>query len=200
MTELRMIGLDLALAAAAISWTHDHHGQAALGCRTVYTARVNRDAVDHNRIHKVLEWVAAAAKSRPHLAVIEGTFTRGGGSDIPLIGLRTVVTHWLWTQKIPYVDVAPSTLKVWATGHGATTGDNKVTKDKVRTAVVATYGRLMTIDPRDDNQCDSVALLSLGLAAYGQPLVRISRSQQTRALAVPKWPTLATESGPVVPV
>lgn len=195
-----MISLDLSLAAAAIAWNHDHHGVANLGVRTVHTARVNKDTVDHNRIHRVLEWVAAAAKARPHLAVIEGTFTRGGGSDIPLIGLRTVVCHWLWTKKIPYVDVAPATVKVWTTGSGATRGENKVTKDKVVAAVVATYGGLLNIDPRDDNQCDAVGLLSLGLAAYGQPLVRVTRAQQTRALAAVRWPTLATEAGPVVPV
>ncbi|MFI6819759.1 hypothetical protein ACIBJE_02255 [Micromonospora sp. NPDC050187] len=199
MTALRMIGLDLSLGAAAIAWTHDHHSAANLGVRTVHTARVNKDTVDHNRIHRVLEWVAAAAKARPHLAVIEGTFTRGGGSDIPLIGLRTVVCHWLWTKKIPYVDVAPATVKVWATGSGATRGENKVTKDKVIAEILATYGGLLNIDPRDDNQCDAVALLTLGRAAYGQPLVRITRAQQTRALTAVSWPTLATETGPVVP-
>ena len=194
-----MMALDLSLKAAAIGWTHDHHGRPGLGCRTVHTDRVNKDRVDHNRIHKVLEWVAAAARCRPHLCVVEGTFTRGGASDIPLIELREVVCHWLWVQKIPYVDIQPSTVKVWATGSGATRGENKVTKDKVVAAVVATYGRLLHIDPRDDNQCDVIALLSLGLAAYGQPLVRITRAQQTRALSVPAWPTLATEHGPVVP-
>lgn len=200
MTELRMVALDLSVSGTGMAWNYDHHGHPNLGCRTVHTARVNHDAVDHNRIQRVLEWVAAAAKSRPHLAVVEGTFTRGSGSDIPLIGLRQIVCHWLWVKGIPYVGVAPATLKVWTTGRGTTNGENKVTKDEVKAAVVATYGGLLNIDPRDDNQCDAVGLLSMGLAAYGQPLVRITRSHQTRALSTPKWPTLTTEEGPVVPV
>lgn len=190
-----MIGLDLSTSSAGIAHTHWHDGTPRLGCRTVKTGLHSL----HRKIHHVLSDVAAVAKSRPHLAVIEGSFSRPGASDGPLHMLRGVVLHWLWVQQIPYVDVQPSTVKVWATGSGATNGENKVTKDRVIEAVVSTYGRMFTIDPRDSDQCDAVALLTLGMAAYGQPIAPVG-SHQRRALASPKWPTLATETGPVVPV
>lgn len=193
-----MVALDLSLRATAIGWTHDHNGRAGLGCRTVRTDRVNKDRVDHARIHRVLGDVVAAIKCRPHLAVVEGTFIRGGGSDVPLIALREIICHQLWVSKVPYVDVAPATLKVWATGSGATDGDNKVRKSAVLASVIATYGRLVSIAPKDDNQGDVIGLLSMGLAAYGEPLADVPRSHR-RALSTPKWPTLATEHGPVVP-
>ncbi|MBM0275131.1 RuvC family protein [Micromonospora tarensis] len=191
-----MVALDLSTSAAGIAHTHWHDGSPRLGCRTVNTGLIDV----HTKIHRVLSDVAAAAKSRPHLVIVEGTFSRPGASDAPLHMLRGVVLHWLWTRQIPYVDVQPATVKVWATGSGATRGENKVTKDRVIEAVLSTYGGLLQIDPRDSDQADAVALLSLGMAAYGQPLVHISNAHQTRALKAPKWPTLSTESGPVVPV
>ncbi|MEU4781065.1 hypothetical protein [Micromonospora sp. NPDC023633] len=194
MTALRMVALDLSTSAAGIAHTHWHDGTPRLGCRTVKTGLLDL----HKKVHHVLADVAAAVKCRPHLVVVEGSFSRPGASDAPLHMLRGVVLHWLWTKGIPYVDVQPSTVKVWATGSGATNGENKVTKDKVIEAVLSTYGGLMQIDPRDSDQCDAVALLSLGMAAYGQPLVSVTSAHQRRALAVPKWPTLATEAGPVV--
>ncbi|TDC35678.1 hypothetical protein E1211_15340 [Micromonospora sp. 15K316] len=203
MTELRMVALDLSTSKAGIAHTH-WQGKRQPMCRSVNTGLMDL----HDKIARVLADVAAVCgwshgqfqpNSRPHLAVVEGSFSRPGASDGPLHMLRGVVLHRLWTWRIPYVDVQPGTLKVWATGSGALKGENKVTKDKVIAAVLSTYGGLIRIDPRDSDQCDAVALLSMGMAAYGQPLVRVTNSYQTRALDVPKWPTLATESGPVVP-
>ncbi|MEU8264440.1 hypothetical protein AB0C02_27940 [Micromonospora sp. NPDC048999] len=202
MTELRMVGLDLSTSAAGIAHTHWHDGTPRLGCRTVNTGLMGL----HDKIHRVLADVAAACTwsgggfaAKPHLVVVEGSFSRGSASDGPLHMLRGATLHWLWTKRIPYVDVQPGTLKVWATGSGALKGENKVTKGKVIPAVLSTYGGLMAIDPRDSDQCDAVALLSMGRAAYGQPLADVPQSHR-RALKTPKWPDLATEQGPVVPV
>jgi crossover junction endodeoxyribonuclease RuvC len=126
---------------------------------------------------------------RVDLVVLEGTFSRQSGSDYPLHHVRAIVTQWLARQRICYVDVQPATVKVWATGSGTTRGVNKVTKAKVVEAVIATYGRLLNI-PRDDNACDAVALLSMGLAAYGQPLVDEFRQPHRRALDAVRWPEL----------
>lgn len=193
---LRIVALDLGTRAAGIAWTHDRTGTPAIGCTTVHTDGLPL----HRRIHRVLEDVEVAVRCRPHLVVVEGTFSRPGGSDAPLHMLRGVILHWLWSRRpsIPYVDVAPATVKVWATGSGATSGENKVTKQAVKEAVIATYGRLVHVATYDE--ADAVALASLGCYAYGQPLVSGLRSQQTRALSSVRWPDLVTESGPVVPV
>ncbi|MFI1195492.1 hypothetical protein ACH4T9_19855 [Micromonospora sp. NPDC020750] len=195
MTALRMVALDLSTSAAGIAHTHWHDGTPRLGCRTAKTGLMDL----HKKIHHVLADVAAAVRCRPHLVVVEGSFSRPGASDGPLHMLRGVVLHWLWTKGIPVANVQPSTLKVWATGSGTTRGENKVTKDKVIAAILATYGALLHIDPRDGDQADAVALLTLGLAAYGQPLAHMPGPNR-RALSTPEWPVLATEAGPVVPI
>lgn len=182
---MRVIALDLSTSATAIAHTHDHHGRPALAVRTIHTALRPL----HEQIDTVWRDVVAAVRCRPDLVVIEGTFSRPGASDYPLHALHGVVKQWLWSRGVPYVDVAPATLKVWATGSGATRGVNKVTKDRVIEGVLSAYGGLLTIDPRDDNQCDAVALLTLGLAAYGCPLVRVT-DRRAQAVKVPSWPTL----------
>ncbi|MEV4197052.1 crossover junction endodeoxyribonuclease RuvC [Micromonospora globbae] len=195
MTELRMVALDLSLAATGLAATHDHHGRPGLLARTVHTARTAHGAtdMDHYRVSRVLADVAAAVQCQPHLVVVEWLpQLEHGGTALRLAEVHGVVKHWLWTKRITYVDVRPPEVKMWATGNG---GANKTA---VKERIVADYGRLVHVE--DDNQADAVALLALGMAAYGQPLVSVSSVGQRRALGGVKWPDLATESGPVVPV
>ncbi|PZF98523.1 crossover junction endodeoxyribonuclease RuvC [Micromonospora deserti] len=196
MTELRMVALDLSLAATGVAATHDHHGRGGLLARTVHTARTahGHTDMDHDRINAVLRDVAAAVKCRPHLVVVEWLpqFDGKGATTLRLAELHGVVKHWLHAQRIRYVDVHPPEVKTWATGKG------NANKTQVLEAVVSTYGRLLHVDGHD--QADAVALLTLGLAAYGQQVVPLHNPHQRRALGNVTWPTLATESGPVVPV
>ncbi|MEV4846115.1 crossover junction endodeoxyribonuclease RuvC [Micromonospora matsumotoense] len=195
MAELRMVALDLSLAATGLAATHDHHGQPGLLARTVHTARTARGAtdMDHARVDAVLRDVAAATKCRPHLVVVEWlpSYDGKGATSLRLAELHGVIKHWLHHQRIAYVDVHPPEVKIWATGNG------NANKGQVLEAVTATYGRLVHVDGHD--QADAVSLLSMGMAAYGQPLAGVSRPQQRRALENVRWPTLATEAGPVVP-
>lgn len=196
MTALRLVGLDLSLAATGLAATHNHHGEPGLLARTVHTARTAHGAtdMDHTRVHAVLADVAAACKARPHLVVIEWLplFEGKGAASLRLAELHGVIKHWLFVQRIPYVDVRPPDLKIWATGNG------NATKVAVLEQVTATYGQLVHIDGYD--QADALTLVTMAAAAYGQPLARVTRVQQTRALSSVKWPTLSTEAGPVVPV
>lgn len=195
-TKLRLVALDLSTTGTGVAWSCDHHGRESVGCRTV----VSRWGADrpHDRIHDILSDIAAAVKCKPHLVVVEGGSYGSSGNQVDqLAGLRWVVRHWLWSQKHRYVEVAPATVKVWATGSGATSGDNKVTKQAVREAITATYGRYCHIG--DSNQADAVSMLTLASRAYGQPLAAVTDQKQTRALQSVQWPDLATDAGPVVP-
>ncbi|MER7164523.1 crossover junction endodeoxyribonuclease RuvC [Micromonospora sp. NPDC000207] len=195
MTALRLVALDLSLAATGVAATHNHHGEAGLLARTVHTARTAHGAtdMDHVRVNAVLRDVAAAVKCRPDLVVIEWLplFDGKGATSLRLAELHGVVKHWLHHQGLTYVDVHPPEVKTWATGKGS------ANKKQVQEAITATYGRLLHIDGHD--QADAVALLTLAQAAYGQPLATVT-AHQRRALGNVKWPTLATEAGPVVPV
>lgn len=198
MTELRIVALDLSLAATGVAWTHDHTGRPGVGCRTVHTARTKHGAtdMDHRRVSAVLADVAAACLSRPHLVVIEWLPLIDGKGDITVrLGeLHGVIKHWLFTRRPPvrYVGMRPQDVKIWATGKG------NATKTDVRAAITAQYGRLCHVE--DDNQADALSMLSAAAAAYGQPLAGSVTQLQRRALAGVKWPTLQTETGPVVPV
>lgn len=198
MTELRFVALDLSLAATGVAFTHDHTGAAGIGVRTVHTARTAHGStdMDHRRVATVLADVAAACLSRPHLVVIEWLPLIDGKGDVTVrLGeLHGVIKHWLFTRRPPivYTGMRPQDVKIWATGKG------NATKTAVREAVTAQYGRLCHIE--DDNQSDSLSMLSAAAAAYGQPLASGITQLQRRALAGVRWPTLQTEAGPVVPV
>jgi crossover junction endodeoxyribonuclease RuvC len=189
-----MVALDLSLAATGLAATHDHHGRAGLLARTIHTARTAHGAtdMDHTRVNRVLADVAAAVKCRPHLVLVEWLpqFEGKGATSLRLAELHGVVKHWLHARGVRYVDVHPPEVKTWATGKG------NAGKTQVKEAVTATYGRLVHV--ADDNQADAVALLSMALHAYGQPLVSATSSHQRKALGNVKWPTLATDEGPVV--
>jgi crossover junction endodeoxyribonuclease RuvC len=195
---LRLVGLDLSNAATAIAATHDPNDTPFL---SVYTVPGTAKRPLHDQIHVIGHHIRRAcgapsgnrpAGMRPDLVVIEGTFSRTGGhnSDYGLHALHSDVRQWLWRKEIPYAVVSPGTLKVWATGSGSSRGASKVTKRDVVAAVIATYGTHLLINPADDNQTDAVALLTLGLAAYGQPLAEVS-AQHGRAIKSQPWPTLA---------
>jgi crossover junction endodeoxyribonuclease RuvC len=193
---LRVAGLDLSTAATAIASTHDVIGQPRLWVNTLDTSKrplhVQTNLIDV-AVRRACGYESGNRRigaSRVDLVVIEGTFSRQSASDYPLHHVRANVTQWLYRMGIPYVDVSPSTVKVWATGSGATRGVNKVTKAKVIAAIIATYGHLLNINPRDDNQSDGVALMSLGLAAYGQPLAPVQHGRASEVIDGISWPQL----------
>lgn len=191
IVPLRMVALDLSTAATAIAVTHDPAGAARLAVHTVA-------GTGTRPLHEQIDLIEMAVRracgygsgnqflgrGRVDLVVIEGTFSRPGPSDYPLHALHGNVKQWLYRRQIPYANVAPSTLKVWATGGG------DATKRDMVAGVLADYGRLLNINPADDNQADAVGLLSMGLAAYNQPLADVPEEQR-RSLRVPSWPTIA---------
>lgn len=195
---LWVVGLDLSTSTSGIARTHDRHGEPRLAVSTVDSSKrpllAQVDIVEM-AVRQMCGWVngfpAWPAGRRPDLVVIEGTFSREGGSDYPLHAVRANVLQWLYRQRIPCVEVQPLTLKTFATGSGSTRGKTKVTKDKVCAAVVATYGRFLHINPRDSDACDAVALMAMGLHAYGQPLAEVPETHR-RALDGIDWPKLKT--------
>ncbi|GIE35932.1 hypothetical protein Ait01nite_089770 [Actinoplanes italicus] len=199
MRPLRVVGLDLSTAATGIASTHASTGEPQLWTQVIDTSkrplRVQTDIIDM-AVRRACGYGSGnrlIGAARVDVVVLEGTFSRKSGSDYPLHHVRANVLQWLWRMGIPVVDVSPATVKVWATGSGATRGVNKVTKNKVIEATIATYGHLLNI-PRDDNACDATALMSLGLAAYGQPLAPMPHGRAAEVIDGICWPTLALEA------
>lgn len=189
--SLRIVGLDLSLTATGIAVTHDQLGTPWPACRTVSPRkRPSVNIIDHQRLHETFQAVAASMACNPDLVVIEflphvqGT----GGVPLRLAELHGALKHWLFAHGHRYVDVEPQHLKTWATGNG------NAKKELVRADITARYGGRLHIGSTDE--ADSVAAMTLGLAAYGQPLMdrdgsEISVPVKNRAaIGRVRWPEL----------
>lgn len=189
---LRVIALDLSLAATGIAVTHDQLGEPRLACRTVSPRKRPHDTViDHERLNETFQAIAAACNCRPDLVVIEwlpkvhGT----GGTPLRVAELHGAIKQWLYARRLRYVDVNPSHLKQYATGKG---GGRTIDKAAVRADVIARYGALLHIHTSDE--ADAVALLAMALDAYGQPLAEVPATNR-RAIAGVTWPELDLGAG-----
>lgn len=187
---IRALALDLSLAATGLARTHASTGEPRLSCTTLTVPRnsTRPTLMDHRRVHGVFGEVARAAKAGLDLAVIEWLpqIEGHGDASLRLAELGGVIRHWLWGRGVAYVEVRPQHLKMFATGNGG------ASKEDVCAAVVARYGRLLAINPRDDNQCDAVTLLAMGLHAMGEPLADVPETHR-RALDSYSgaWPSIA---------
>jgi crossover junction endodeoxyribonuclease RuvC len=185
----RIVALDLSLTATGIATTHDSHGMPRLACRTVTPRRYpTPTAIDHRRLNETFAAVSTAVKCRPQLVVIEWlpAFTGHGDATLRLAELHGALKHWMWSRDLRYVDVLPQHLKQYATGKG------NASKQQVREAVTARYGRLLHIGTEDE--ADAVALLASALDAYGQPLAEVPAFNR-RALASTTWPDIDSPIG-----
>lgn len=165
---MRLLGLDLKPARSGIAMNYDADtGEERLSVTAVGEAltplHTQIRVLERAILHRVIS-------HRPDVAFIEGTFSRAGGSDYGQHAAHFAVTHVLWARGVPWVDVSPGVLKIWATGSGSLRGDTKVTKGEVIAAVIGRYGPLLSI-PAVDDECDAVALMSLGAYVYGHPLL-----------------------------
>lgn len=175
---LRVLGLDLKPARSGIASNYDPDtGDEYLSVGAAGTALMPL----HAQVRELERAILRRVKRHPaDVVFIEGTFSRGSHSDYGQHAAHFAVTHLLWAREIPWVDVSTGLVKIWATGSGSQRGATKVTKDKVVAAIIGTYGRFMSI-PAVDDECDAVSLLTLGLAAYGRPLVDVPATHR-RAL------------------
>jgi crossover junction endodeoxyribonuclease RuvC len=205
--SLRLLALDLSLAGTGIAWNHHWRGQPELGCQTVDTRRWVPKGIDHRRIEQVRQAIkpfvdpagSAPGHRPPDLVVIEwlpevttvdpvtGKVIGKGEATLRTAELHGVIKHWLHAYEVPYVEVNPTHLQIYATGSGSKRGETKVTKEQVRRAVTATYGKQVHIG--DHNTADAVCLLAMACDAYGFPLVSVDQ-QRRRALASVMWPDL----------
>lgn len=82
-------------------------------------------------------------------------------------GLAILCRHILWRHEIPYILVAPTTLKKFVAGRGGS-AKNPVGKNVVLKEVF----RKWNIDTNDDNEADAIVLAHIGAGLLGGPVVR----------------------------
>ncbi|HNB58717.1 MAG TPA: hypothetical protein PK308_00290 [Phycisphaerales bacterium] len=125
-----------------------------------------------------------AWKHGPDLVVIEGLVaTRFGNASLDLAGLGWAVRLGLHAAGIPYVDVAPTSLKKFATGKGNAT----------KIEVLKEAWKRLGYEGTDDNEADALWLLHAGLHHYGAQRLDLPKVN-LEALAKVHWPALGVEA------
>jgi hypothetical protein len=150
-------GLDLSLAGTAIA-TPD-------GTDRIYTPGHNGDpiAARADRIDRIVDWISGHGIGRPiprPLVIVEGpSYGSTGGQAHERAGLWWSAVGWMFRCHVEVLDVAPNTLKKFATGKGT------AQKPDMRMALYKRAG----IDQPDDNQVDAWWLRQIGLYLLGDP-------------------------------
>lgn len=116
------------------------------------------------QIQEVIEQV------RPKLVLMEGLAfsARNTTALMQLAGLSYLIREYLAVRKIPFVIVAPTTLKKFVTGKG------NGPKDIVILETYKRYG----ISFLDNNLCDAFGLAQCGLAVLGDSKEKLPAHQQ----------------------
>jgi hypothetical protein len=130
---------------------------------------------------------AATALQRPRIAFVEQPpyGSTAGRSPHDLSGNWWRCVRMILRLGIPVVEVGNTKVKVYATGSGATRGENKVTKKDVIRAVQTDYSRQVaqTVEGQGNDVTDAFILAAIGCRLLGTPIeVNEIPATRTRAL------------------
>ena len=116
------------------------------------------------------------------LVVIEGlAFGRSQRGTQDRSGLHWLIRWQLHRRRIPVAVVAPSSLKVYATGSG------RATKEEVLTETKDRYSSFSST-PGNHDEADALILAAMGMDYIGFPLVSLPNTHR-RALDMVRWPS-----------
>lgn len=177
---MNVVGLDLSLTATGVATEAGCEVLAAKirGCERLAWIR-------DQAILVVLNEAAVYPPRRADLVVIEGYSFGSRGRTLYQIGeLGGVIRLALHEQGIPFVEVPPSTLKKYATGHG------NAGKGEVLAAAIRRLG----YDGHDDNEADALWLRAMALDFYGLPGWCILPASHQVALDKIDWPELGEQA------
>lgn len=149
MTTATITGLDLAL--------NDTGCATAEGVKTISAPK---GMAGMERLHwlrtNIIEQCAFGPQS---LVVMEDlAFSRNKAGAKENAGLAYLIRYELWTHSVPFLLVAPNTLKKFVTGKG------NAEKSLMLLEVFKRFG----VSAANDNEADAVGLYYIGLAYAGQ--------------------------------
>jgi Holliday junction resolvasome RuvABC endonuclease subunit len=141
--------------------------------------------------HERIQWVRDSLHGtwntfRPDVAVVEAPAYGAQGSAVyQLAGIRSHLTHDLWTWGTPYASISPGTCKVYATGNGNADKD----------AMILATARAFADFAGDNNAADALWLAAMGSDHYGQPIVEVAGKKRRDSIQGTKktphrWPEL----------
>lgn len=147
----QVLGIDLSLSATGVAHPD--------GTATTLTPPNGHTGM--RRLDWIVCAVLFAVPPRPAVVAVEGYAYARHNQAHQLGELGGVVRLALYRQRLPFVDVAPSALKKYATGSG------RAGKDEVLVAAVRRLG----YEGHDNNQADALFLRAMLLDALGSPVV-----------------------------
>lgn len=171
---MRILALDLSLTATGVA--------DETGVRTIRptTTGMERLAYIRDRALAACGTVEFPTDAPADLVVVEG-YAYGRPQQATHLGeLGGVVRLALWEAGIPCVEVAPASLKRYATGRG----------NAGKAEVMMAAGKRLGYDGHDDNESDALWLWHMAMDAYGSPPVEVPVTHRV-ALAAVKWPALS---------
>lgn len=187
---MRLVGLDLSLTSTGIARVVLADDGHLVGTHTEATGEQldERAPLDEQigRVDRVATSVLALVGA-PDLVVVEGPLPGGrapGTSEEERAWLRGLVYRRLHRAGIPLVEVAPSTLKLYATGNG------RAGKPLVVQSIRRHYGDRFDIplrksDGREDI-ADAIALVAMAARSVGHP-IDLDHPTRERAMRSPRW-------------
>lgn len=141
---------DLSLASTGVAACSDRGGY--IGFRTFKSKYKNGMA----RLDDITNSLVTPAKTAK-LVVMEDMAFAAHDMKHERAGLAYLVRHGLWQNMIPYVLIAPTSLKKFVTGSG------KAEKSMMIMEVFKRWGHAA----KNDNEADAIALLYIGQALMG---------------------------------
>lgn len=132
-----------------------------------------------------LDWILRqvlqlAASGEAEIAILEGYSYASANVAHQLGELGGVVRWGLYRRGVPYVEIAPGTLKKFAAGRG------NAKKPEMLAAAIKRLG----YQGHDDNEVDALWLQQVGLHAFGLPGAADLPKLQLEAIAKVKWPEI----------
>lgn len=156
-TDVAVIGLDPSLTAFGIATVT---GTMVIKPKVRGPARLDELAMAVR--HAVTRWPPA------ELVMVE-SYSHGSRYATHVMGeLGGVVRLALWSLSVPYLDVPPKTLKLFATGKG--NADKETMRDAARDR--------LGYSGRDHNEADALWLRAAGAEILGAPLCPIPDDQR----------------------
>jgi Holliday junction resolvasome RuvABC endonuclease subunit len=164
-----IVGVDLSLVSTGVA-----HGDG-----TVHRIRLPDSGPA--RLRDLRDAIVACCTSPwADLVVIEGqSYASNGKGHSELAGLHWLVNVALFERGIPYVNIAPTSLKMYATGRG------NASKEDVHDAAIKRLGYAGA----SQDEADALWLRAAALDHYGHPLVELPATHRRAHQKIP-WPAL----------
>jgi crossover junction endodeoxyribonuclease RuvC len=171
---MNVLGLDLSMTASGCVVLKDGHLEVKLLIKTKPTAEKTH-VKELERLMSIVSKIEDILSEREiAMVAIEGLSfgSRNSSALIQLSGLNYMVRKLLYEYKIPFVIVAPTTLKKYITGKG------NGPKDVIMMNIYKKYGVTLT----DNNLADGYALARVAEALMNKDIKLTSFQKEVVAL------------------